>query len=64
MAHFENEIIHLYDVMIPPLMSSTMSSEAVLGQKAAATGNGEAGRPEKKDSEKSEKTIKNQEAMS
>ena len=65
MAHFENEIIHLYDVMIPPLMSSTMSSEDILGKKAASTdSDGEAGRPEKKDSEKSEKTIQNKESMS
>lgn len=80
MAHFENDIMHLYDVMIPPLMSSTMSSEDVLGTKAAEKGaapkgaapaapsaGGEAkknGRPEKKDSEKSEKTIQNKESMS
>ena len=65
MAHFENEIIHLYDVMIPPLMSSTMSSEDILGKKTASTdSDGEVGRPEKKDSEKSEKTIQNKESMS
>lgn len=60
MAHFENEILHLYDVMIPPLMSSTMSSEDVLGKKSE----NEAGRPEKDDDEKSEKTIQNRESMS
>ena len=26
MAHFENEVLHLSEIMIPPLMSSTMSS--------------------------------------
>jgi hypothetical protein len=26
-AHFENEILNLAEVMIPPLMSSTMSGE-------------------------------------
>lgn len=31
-AHFENEILHLSEIMIPPLMSSTMSSEDVLGK--------------------------------
>jgi hypothetical protein len=32
-AHFENEILHLQEIMIPPLMSSTMSSEDILGSK-------------------------------
>lgn len=82
MAHFENEILHLYDIMIPPLMSSTMSSTDILGQKStnASSSNSNtsaassststsgsengAGRPEKKDSEKSEKTIRNRESMS
>jgi hypothetical protein len=29
---FENEILKLHEIMIPPLMSSTMSSEDVLGR--------------------------------
>lgn len=70
-AHFENEILHLYEIMIPPLMSSTMSSEDILGQKtqqnAQSTQNGQTssdtgGRPEKADNEKSEKTIQNKES--
>ena len=63
MAHFENETLHLYDVMIPPMMSSTMSSEdvAALG---ARSSDKEVGRPEKDDDEKSEKTIQNRESMS
>lgn len=32
-AHFENEVLKLYEIMIPPLMSSTMSSEDILGKK-------------------------------
>ena len=59
--YFENDVLHLTEVMIPPLMSSTMSSADVLGAK---TGSNEAGRPEKAESEKSEKTIQNQESMS
>ena len=59
--YFENEVLHLSEVMIPPLMSSTMSSEDVLGNKLDS---GEAGRPEKAESEKSEKTIQNNESMS
>lgn len=79
-AHFENEVLHLNEIMIPPLMSSTMSSEDVLGkkdseenaksqnktgtQKPAAADTKEAGRPEKPDDQKSEKTIQNKESMS
>lgn len=62
-AHFENEVLKLTEIMIPPLMSSTMSSEDVLGTKkqetssssgnkakvAAAADSKEAGRPEKPD---------------
>ena len=68
-AHFENEVLHLYEIMIPPLMSSTMSSEGIIGQgnqkkteKSQADSTG--GRPEKPDSEKSEKTIQNKESAS
>ena len=76
-AHFENEVLKLTEIMIPPLMSSTMSSEDVLGTKkqetssssgnkakvAAAADSKEAGRPEKPDDQKSEKTIQNKESM-
>ena len=31
--HFENEVLHLSEIMIPPLMSSTLSSEDILGKK-------------------------------
>ena len=73
-AHFENEVLKLNEVMIPPLMSSTMSSEDVLGKSNQKTttksqNNSEsteksAGRPTKADGEKAEKTIQNQESMS
>ena len=68
-AYFENEVLHLSEVMIPPLMSSTMSSEDVLGNKGQTSASTsketvETGRPEKADDEKSEKTIANQESMS
>ena len=58
--------------MLPPLMSSTLNMEDVLGSKdkgnTAASQNktgksGEAGRPEKADDEKSDKTIANRESM-
>ena len=31
-AFFENNILHLTEIMIPPLMSSTMSSQDILGK--------------------------------
>ena len=71
---FENEVLKLHEIMIPPLMSSTMSSEDVLGrtdnsnttksQKAIEGDEKSVGRPEKDDSEKSDKTIANKESMS
>lgn len=71
-ARFENDVLKLNEIMIPPLMSSTMSSEDVLGknnetnnQKAQKqTEEKQAGRPEVPNDQKSEKTIKNLEAMS
>ena len=65
--------------MIPPLMSSTLNGEDILGKKDSSksansqntsgakknpTESKEAGRPEKADDQKSEKTIKNRESMS
>ena len=71
--YFENEVLHLSEIMLPPLMSSTLNAEDVLGnknksntstsQKSTET-QGEAGRPEKPDDEKSDKTIANRESMS
>lgn len=71
LAYFENEILDLPRLMIPPLMSSTMNGEDVLGTKEKSsqsnsqnTSEGQAGRPEKPDDQKSEKTIQNKESMS
>lgn len=79
-AHFENEVLKLSEIMIPPLMSSTLNGEDILGKKdSSGTSNSQnnsgtkkttstetkqAGRPEKADDQKSEKTIKNKESMS
>lgn len=80
-AYFENEVLHLSEVMIPPLMSSTMNLQDLKGngeqgknnesgnsktQKPVegATSDKKAGRPEKEDGQKSEKTIQNKESMS
>ena len=78
-AHFENEVLHLSEIMIPPLMSSTLNGEDILGKKdSTGSSNSQnksgtkkttaekktAGRPEKADDQKSEKTIQNKESMS
>ena len=79
-AYFENEILHLSEIMIPPLMSSTMKMEDLKtgdnsnkSQTNKSQGNtggqssGEEkkpGRPEKEDAQKSDKTIQNKESMS
>lgn len=79
--NFENEVLHLSEKMIPPLMSSTLSSEDILGGKSKddktktqtksgtssvpkKVDTGSAGRPEKPDDQKSDKTIQNKESMS
>lgn len=82
---FENKVLKLSEIMIPPLMSSTLNADSILGTnnqnnnsknqktseetkstasttKTVKTSDG-AGRPEKADSEKSEKTIQNKESM-
>lgn len=81
-AQFENNILKLADIMIPPSMSSTMSGKnggtdnksnmnknqnTSQSNSSVKTPNAEtksAGRPEKADGEKSEKTMKNKESMS
>ena len=70
LAYFENEILDLPSLMIPPLMSSTMNGQDVLDIKEKrnqpnsdnSTSN-TGGRPELDDSEKSEKTIQNLESI-
>lgn len=72
LAYFENQILDLPKLMIPPLMSSTMNGDDVLvkrdqnnsskNQNISDTSGG-AGRPEKDDTEKSDKTIQNIESQ-
>ena len=72
LAYFENEILDLPALMIPPLMSSTMNGQDILDIREKRNQNnsqdssegGQVGRPEKPDDEKSEKTIQNLESMS
>lgn len=76
-AYFENDILDLVNVFIPPLMSSTMSADALnkddkdknevkkeSSNQKVSVEKGEAGRKEKPDDEKSAKTIANKESMS
>ena len=69
-AYFENDVLDLVNVFIPPLMSSTMNENILnrvkgsQGGNAANSGDGQVGRKEKSDDQKSEKTIANKESMS
>lgn len=63
-AYFENDILDLVNVFIPPLMSSTMNAEVLTRKQNNAESGDGAGRPEKEDDEKSTKTIQNKESMS
>ena len=72
-AYFENEVMNLSELMIPPLMSSTMNMQDLKGNSSSGSSSGTqktgsksetGGRPEKPDDQKSEKTIKNKESMS
>ena len=67
-AYFENDILDLVRVFVPPLTSNTMNAEALQNRgstsgKNAGNGSGQTGRPEKEDSQKAEKTIANRESM-
>ena len=73
-AYFENELLDLVNVFIPPMMSSTMNSDVLnrvnsmnkTNKTNGDTGNSnnpEGGRPEKADDEKAEKTIRNEESQ-
>ena len=77
-AYFENDILNLLEVFIPPLMSSTMNAEVLnnrndksVNQSSSSkqqnplnNSDGQVGRKEKANDEKSEKTIQNIESMS
>lgn len=59
-AYFENEVLGLNDLFLPPQSSNTMSSK---GNQKTQTSDSKGGRPEKEDDQKSEKTIQNRESM-
>ena len=67
-AIFENDMLHLEEIMIPPMSSNTISAGNNNNQsgsnKTVEDGRETGGRPELPDDEKSEKTIRNRESMS
>ena len=73
-AYFENQVLNLSSIMLPPLQSSVMNAETlqVLGNQGQKnngatqnnTDDSTVGRPEKPDDQKSDKTIANQESLS
>lgn len=62
-AYFENDILDLVNVFIPPMMSSTMNGDTIQNLKNKDKSDANGGRPEKADDEKSEKTIQNKESQ-
>ena len=68
-AFFESEILHLSEIMIPPLMSSTMSIEDLQNldnskkQNQNKTQESSGGRPPKEENELSDKTLQNKESQ-
>ena len=75
-AYFENDVLDLVSVFVPPLTSNTMNAEALAqrngnkngagssnGSSSSSSSDSAAGRPEKPDNEKSDKTLANRESM-
>ena len=62
-AYFENEILDLVNIFIPPMSSNTMSS-SIQKKETSISEEKEKGRPKKEDDQKAEKTIQNQESLS
>jgi hypothetical protein len=56
-AVFENDILDLVNVFIPPISSNVMNADVLNRTKSLNNDDNTGGRPEKPDDEKSEKTI-------
>ena len=68
-AYFENEILNLSNVFIPPMMSSTMNADVLKQNNDLKRGNGSGdsdgpGRKPLDEDEKSDKTLQNEESLS
>lgn len=62
-AYFENEILNLVEMFIPPMSSNTMSSDSILKKGKTDSTNKKTGRPQKDEDQLSDKTILNKESM-
>lgn len=62
-AYFENDILDLINVFIPPLMSSTMNAEVLNKEGESNNNDNKVGRKEKENDQKSDKTLANRESM-
>ena len=62
-AYFENEILNLVEMFIPPMSSNTMSSDSILKKGKTDSTDKKAGRPQKDEDQLSDKTILNKESM-
>lgn len=64
-AHFENDVLDLVHIFIPPMSSNTMSADVFLdATQMNAAEEKTQGRPKKADDEKAQKTLQNEEALS
>lgn len=75
-AYFQNEVLNLSEIMVPPMSSNTMNADGLISlsdrkaarkqqqQQGQQSSDQTTGRPEKPDDQKSEKTIQNRESMS
>lgn len=72
-AYFENEVLNLSEIMVPPMSSNTLNADGLISlndrkqeKKVAAQTikDGTPGRKELPDDQKTEKTIQNRESMS
>ena len=61
-VHFENEVLKLSELMLPPMSSNVMNAESLAALGDKNSGNGKMGRPKKEDDQKAEKTILNEES--
>ena len=63
--YFENDVLHLASIMIPPISTNTINGEDILGKKEQSKSQknqetSEGGRPELPDDQKSDKTLANE----
>lgn len=65
--YFENDVLNLASIMIPPISTNTINGEDILGKKGQSNTDknqvdSEGGRPELPEDQKSDKTLANEAA--